>query len=328
MAEAKRLFETLLDQWKTGRSADLRLFCESGRLKVNMYADLGPWRAHSDVLSLNVSCLGGLQKASPSRQRRRERRAAQREAASESAVDETEVIPKAAAENAIAKKTASAEKAVAAEVSAAAVEAGVECAKKAAVKSAAAKTVKCSAAEQAAGFEKTSDKEVSESDATTSSLHSKVQCCNCNMDMTPDHQCELPASEVVEHPPPLPLCPVKSTQGFEVSEIVDKSEVNGVNLPPLPLCHYCCHLGSGNNPVHYVLQCLCEDRVCSCQYYCSEEQLLHKRKFFPAGFTGSLLPASPGDRPKARTVAEARANKLDYRGVPMASRPCDNENCV
>ena len=346
MAEAKKLFETLLDQWKTGRNAELRLFCESGRLKVNMYADLGPWRAQSDGLSPNMFCSGGLQKASPSRQRRRERRAAERVATAESAVDESNVVAMATVGNIVAKKTAAekpvAEKAVAESLianktaveSAAAAEAEVECAKKA------EKTMMCPAAGQVAEFEKTSGKEVPDSVATTSCLHSNMQCWNCNMDMTPDHQCELPASEVVEHPPPFPLCPVKSTQntvtglkstpsrGFEVSENVGKSEVAGVIIPPLPLCHYCCHLGSGKNPVHYVLQCLCEDKGCSCQCYCSEEQLLHKREFFPGGFTGSLLPVSPGDRPRARTIAEARANKLDYRGVPMASRPCDSENCL
>ena len=349
MAEARKLFETLLDQWKTGRSAELRLFCESGRLKVNMHADLGPWRAHSDGLSPNMSCFGGLQKASPSRQRRRVRRAAERVASAECAVIESDAVVKAAAENAIAKKIAENSSAVekdlvkslivnkAAEESAAAVKAGVKYVKKTAGKSADAKTEECPVAEQAAGAEKSSVKEVSDSVATTSCLHSKVQCWNCNMDMTPAHQCELPASVVVEHPPPLPLCPVKPTpvagsnpppSMVEVSENVQKNEVAAGHLPPLPLCHYCCHLGSGDNPVHYFLQCLCADKVCNCQCYCSDVQLMHKKKFFPGGFTGSLLPVSPGDRPRAKAIAEARANKLDFRGVPMASRPCDNENCL
>ena len=51
--------------------------------------------------------------------------------------------------------------------------------------------------------------------ATTSYMDSKVQCCNCSGDMTPSHQCEV-LSETV-------------------SVVEDQP-------PPLPLCHYCCHL--------------------------------------------------------------------------------------
>ena len=168
----------------------------------------------------------------------------------------------------------------------------------------------------------------------------KESCWTCEGYFSSNHQCDGPPGHIsgaatlsspVITPYPVKVVAVSSPHpslGVDVGTKVDISEVEGVNLPLLPLCHYCCHLGSGDNPVHYVLQCLCEDKVCSCHCYCSEEQLEHKRGVFPGGFTGSLLPVSPGDRPKARTVADARANKLDYRGVPMASRPCDSENCL
>ena len=31
--------------------------------------------------------------------------------------------------------------------------------------------------------------------------------------------------------------------------------------------HYCCHLGSGDNPVHYYQQCLCSEKTCTYYYY-------------------------------------------------------------
>jgi len=104
----------------------------------------------------------------------------------------------------------------------------------------------------------------------------KVQCCNCDGDMTSDHQCGVPESVGEEHP------------------------------PPLPLCHYCCHLGSGDRPIHYFLQCLCPDKVCTCQCYCTEEQLEHRKLFYPDGFSGPMVPVDPEDRPQAKIVAEKR----------------------
>ena len=32
-----------------------------------------------------------------------------------------------------------------------------------------------------------------------------------------------------------------------------------MTVDPLPLCHYCCHRGSGNHPVHYFVQCMCDE---------------------------------------------------------------------
>ena len=66
----------VVDQWKTGGAAELRLFCESGRLKASVSADFGPfspsWRANSVFMGRS---------GTTSRQRRRESRAAARAAA-------------------------------------------------------------------------------------------------------------------------------------------------------------------------------------------------------------------------------------------------------
>ena len=59
------------------------------------------------------------------------------------------------------------------------------------------------------------------------------RCLNCEAEMVPEHQCEVEKSQ---------------------------SEWDA-----LPLCLYCCHPGSGNNPVHFSLICLCSDRVCTCR---------------------------------------------------------------
>ena len=146
--------------------------------------------------------------------------------------------------------------------------------------------------------------EVDEADTALS-----LSCSNCEGKFTPGHQCD-------DSPAPL------------IS--ASKCAVLGKESPtpaPLPLCHYCCHLGSGLNPVHYYMQCLCADKVCSCQCYCTEEQLKHKRKFFSSGFIGNNC-VDINDRPRAKAIAEARANKLDYRGIPMAQRPCEAETCI
>ena len=135
---------------------------------------------------------------------------------------------------------------------------------------------------------------------------------------------------VKSFPPPalLAFTPSKDeSQAFEVVKAGAAIVLGKESSPaPLPLCHYCCHKGSGLHQVHYYLQCLCSDKVCSCQCYCTEMQLEHKKVFFPSGF--SVKCVEPKDRPKARTVAEARANRLDFKGLPMANRPCEDENCV
>ena len=132
--------------------------------------------------------------------------------------------------------------------------------------------------------------DISDMIATTSCIGSKVKCCNCNGIMTPSHECEVPVEtvSVVEQP------------------------------PPLPLCHYCCHRGSGEHPVHYYTQCMCNDSDCSCVCYCNDEQLEHKKLFYPGGFHGKG-PVAPSDRPAAKSVAEARTAELGKHSQCTAS---------
>ena len=115
-------------------------------------------------------------------------------------------------------------------------------------------------------------------------LLKKSECLNCEAEMTPDHQCEAKNSDA------------------------------------LPLCHYCCHKGSGENPVHYFEQCLCADKVCSCQCYCTDEQLKHKLQFYPRG-SCTLVCVDIKDRSRAKEVAEKRIGQW-----PIF--PCTSENCV
>ena len=112
---------------------------------------------------------------------------------------------------------------------------------------------------------------------------SKVRCCNCDGDMAQDHQCGVPT-------------PV----------ILDPESVVKEHPSSLPLCHICCHLGSGDNPVHYYLQCLCPDKVCTCRCYCNEDQLKHRKLHYPEGFSGPMVPVDPEDRSRAKSVAEKR----------------------
>ena len=47
------------------------------------------------------------------------------------------------------------------------------------------------------------------------------------------------------------------------------------------------------NPVHYNL---CSEKTCNCQCYCTEEQLLHRKQFFPDGFSGPMVPVDPSSQ--------------------------------
>ena len=130
--------------------------------------------------------------------------------------------------------------------------------------------------------------------ATTSCMDSKVQCWNCNSAMTPSHQCDIPQESVI---------------------------VAEEQPPPLPLCHYCCHRGSGEYPVHYFMQCLCDEKECSCVCYCTDKQLEHKKLFYPGGF-GGKVPVLPSERLAAMSVAEARTLKLRKHSQ------CTDSTCV
>ena len=97
-------------------------------------------------------------------------------------------------------------------------------------------------------------------------------CLNCEAEMVPDHQCQ------VERP---------------------QSVLDG-----LPLCLYCCHPGSGNNPVHFFLICLCSDGVCTCRCYCSESQMKLKRLKFTHR-EWELNPLSDEQRAEAHSLASS-----------------------
>ena len=224
---AKQWFQTFLDQWKTGRRAEVEFHCESGQLQVRMHADLGPWRASAGSFCLEVWSSGGQQmaKMSPSRMRRRERRAAAaKEAAAlkasvnngaekSSAADKAALVNAAAeradADNVAADDAATAEKAAGAEYSAAVKVAEESVAAEiAATESQEVKKAESAAANKAA--ESASARKAAESDAlvldpdisdhiaSTSSRNREILCCwNCSKEMTPEHQCEVP-------PPVLP----------------------------------------------------------------------------------------------------------------------------
>ena len=98
----KWLHALVVDQWKSGKAAELRLFCENGQLKVSLSADFGrakpSWNAATAGVPDDASVRG-----SPSRLRRRLRRAAER-AATEKTNSEQSVAEKAATEEVVAEK--------------------------------------------------------------------------------------------------------------------------------------------------------------------------------------------------------------------------------
>ena len=280
-----------------GSNAELRLKMEDGQLNVNMSAYLGPVRPQSDD-----GLWLGLHKANNSQSRRRDRRAARRAAAAteEVCAGSRKVAEVSAAKAEANEAVTAAEKAATKRtVGCAAEQVAAIVAEEATAKIATAEEVTAVGVSEKVPVEKATDERVilaaiaTEVDktladgdcvATTSQCVGKVTCWNCNGVMSQAHQCE----EKVEE---------------------DSS--------CLPLCHYCCHRGSGEYPVHYFMQCLCDDRKCSCICYCTEAQIEHKQLHFPGGF-GGRKPVAPGDRLRARTAAEARAN----------SKPCTDISCV
>ena len=58
-ATLKLLQAFVVDQWKSGGGAELRVFCEGGHLKVSVSADFGPcngsWKADSASLGAGGS---------------------------------------------------------------------------------------------------------------------------------------------------------------------------------------------------------------------------------------------------------------------------------
>ena len=140
MEKAQKLFLSFVDQWSSGCNATIQFRCESGRLMVDMQADLGCWNAQGCTLN----------KASPSRARRRERRAAERNFNAAAAKEET---AKAAAEKAAAKATPEEVIAKAAAEEAAAKSFAEEAAAKAAAEEVFAKAVTVEVSDKAAAVE-------------------------------------------------------------------------------------------------------------------------------------------------------------------------------
>ena len=336
----KLLQALVVDQWKTGGAAELRVSCESGHLRVSVSAEFGPscpsWRSNS-------ASVGGSASGSPCRQRRRERRAAAR-AALEKARDEKATAAekvnvkvatwKMDAEEVSAVKV-SAEEASSEEVSAdevSAKSAAEKCAdqnaaaekcatlkadtkkcaakktaEKCATKEAAAEkydakkaAVECAAAKAATASTEETEKAVAgcaltplsaADEASTSCLGGQPTACetcwSCEGFLSPDHKCEV-KSEVMQLAP----------------------------LPPaLPLCHYCCHEGSGDQPVHFFQRCLCDEIACVCQCYCTESQVIVKRKHFTHRHW-EVNPLSPEKRAEAHAFASAQNFKFygSYNG--------------
>ena len=93
----------------------------------------------------------------------------------------------------------------------------------------------------------------------------------------------------------------------------------------LPLCHYCCHKGSGMNPVHYESMCICDDKDCSCACYCTDAQREHRKLHFPGVWSDKYHKRRAvmlQDRPKAMKVAETRIVKWN------GNRPCRQPSCL
>ena len=212
----KWLHAVVVDQWKSGMSAELRLSCENGQLRVSLSADFGTavsavpsWSA---VIADSPGDASG--RGSPSRLRRRMRRAAQRattvktdpkQSVAEKAATEEVIAVKEAAEKAEAEKAA-AEKADAEKVAAEKADAEKEAAEKAdaekadaekaaAKKAAAEKEVVVKGAAEQAAAEKAST-----SLCGSAGRRAQLPCWSCDEMFTvdsqgyiPEHQCAKPS---------------------------------------------------------------------------------------------------------------------------------------
>ena len=90
---AKKFFWTLVNNWKKNKNAELTLKSENGHMFVNYSGDLGVWvppapKPPSDPASSKHQVQGPRKEIGPSRQRRRERRAAERATVTEEATSE------------------------------------------------------------------------------------------------------------------------------------------------------------------------------------------------------------------------------------------------
>ena len=99
---ALKSFWNLVNNWESNQNAELRLNCEDGHLLVNYSCDLGVWESPTPQPpsnSVSMGPQGPRRGAGPSRQRRREKRAAERVADTGTTENITEyVIEKPAGE--------------------------------------------------------------------------------------------------------------------------------------------------------------------------------------------------------------------------------------
>ena len=164
IAGAQQLLQSFLDQCSSGSNAELRLSCENGRLRATLSADLGFLKAEKKTEP--AFFWGG--RVSPSRARRRERRAAERVLPHFSPTAEKAEDPKAAEE-------AAAEKILVAVRSATPVKiAAEETASKAAMESIVAKA-DMGSAEVKANMECAAAEKAAETESTAASVTSAVE---------------------------------------------------------------------------------------------------------------------------------------------------------
>ena len=208
MTGAHQLVQTFLDQCKTGNFAELRLTCEGGRLKANMFADLGPLRPEVKPKTGDSGSYGG--RVSPSRARRREKRASERqlfamagETAAEKAseVDQVAAAGNAATEEAFAENAApwkgSVDYAAAAKAAESDVKITTAVSEMTAIKAAEALVDKtdCSAETKCDVLGDTETASTS-----TKLLDTDKSCWNCEAAFTPAHQCDGSPEPISETP--------------------------------------------------------------------------------------------------------------------------------
>ena len=128
----------------------------------------------------------------------------------------------------------------------------------------------------------------------------KSSCLNCDAEMTPHHQCDAFDSDI--------NCNWENESKTEVE----------VQQVPLPLCHYCCHRGSDEHPVHFYTVCICSDDKCTCRCYCDEDQFLLKKQIFPSGLGSKRAVGLEG-----RALARATALASPW----VDSKPCERTDC-
>ena len=107
------------------------------------------------------------------------------------------------------------------------------------------------------------------------------------------------------------------SSGADLTVAVSADKVKD-QLPPLPLCLYCCHRGSEEHSVHYYGICICSERDCTCFCYCDDEQFEFKKLHWPRGL-GSRRAAGPEGRAKAKAFALA--------SEWISDTPCKLDDC-